>query len=75
MYIISGRGRKSGVARATEATASLAPLSILNILTPKMWKIWDTGTLKMQTKMLEIKSGQVGTQGHQKCRQFGTQGH
>ena len=28
MYIISGRGRKSGVARATEATASLAPLSI-----------------------------------------------
>ena len=25
-YIISGRGRKSGVARATEATASLAPL-------------------------------------------------
>ena len=29
MYIISGRGRKSGVARATEATASLAPLSIV----------------------------------------------
>ena len=29
MYIISGRGRKSGVARATEATASLAPLNIL----------------------------------------------
>ena len=28
MYIISGRGRKSGVARATEATASLAPLTI-----------------------------------------------
>ena len=28
MYIISGRGRKSGVARATEATASLAPLVI-----------------------------------------------
>ena len=28
MYIISGRGRKSGVARATEATASLAPLLI-----------------------------------------------
>ena len=29
MYIISGRGRKSGVAHATEATASLAPLNIL----------------------------------------------
>ena len=28
MYIISGRGRKSGVARATGATASLAPMSI-----------------------------------------------
>ena len=28
MYIISGRGRESGVAHATEATASLAPLSI-----------------------------------------------
>ena len=28
MYIISGRGRKSGGARATEATASLAPLYI-----------------------------------------------
>ena len=28
MYIISGWGRKSGVARATEATASLAPLII-----------------------------------------------
>ena len=28
MYIISGRGRKSGVARATEATASLAPLNM-----------------------------------------------
>ena len=26
MYIISGRDRKSGVARATEATATLAPL-------------------------------------------------
>ena len=26
MYIISGRGRKSGGARATGATASLAPL-------------------------------------------------
>ena len=31
MYIISGRGRKSGVARATEATASLAPLIILKV--------------------------------------------
>ena len=29
MHIISGRGRKSGVARATEATASLAPLRII----------------------------------------------
>ena len=29
MYINSGRGRKSGVARATEATASLAPLKII----------------------------------------------
>ena len=29
MYIISGRGRKSGVARATGATASLAPLEIV----------------------------------------------
>ena len=28
MYIISGRGRKSGVARATGATASLAPMPI-----------------------------------------------
>ena len=28
MYIISGRGRKSGVARATGATASLAPMQI-----------------------------------------------
>ena len=28
MYIISGRGRKSGVARATGATASLAPMFI-----------------------------------------------
>ena len=28
MYIISGRGRKSGVARATGATASLAPMCI-----------------------------------------------
>ena len=28
MYIISGQGRKSSVARATEATASLAPLII-----------------------------------------------
>ena len=28
MYIISGRGRKSGVAHATEATASLVPLPI-----------------------------------------------
>ena len=28
MYIISGRGRKSGVARATGATASLAPMRI-----------------------------------------------
>ena len=28
MYIILGRGRKSGVAHATAATASLAPLSI-----------------------------------------------
>ena len=28
MYIISGRGRKSGVARATGATASLAPMTI-----------------------------------------------
>ena len=28
MYIILGQGRKSGVARATEATASLAPLQI-----------------------------------------------
>ena len=28
MYIISGRGRKSGVARATGATASLAPMYI-----------------------------------------------
>ena len=28
MYIISGRGRKSGVARATGATASLAPMEI-----------------------------------------------
>ena len=28
MYIISGRGRKSGVARATGATASLAPMNI-----------------------------------------------
>ena len=31
MYIISGRGRKSGVARGTEATASLAPLNIFII--------------------------------------------
>ena len=31
MYIISGRGRKNGVARATEATASLAPLRIINM--------------------------------------------
>ena len=31
MYIISGRGRKSGVARATGATASLAPMDILMI--------------------------------------------
>ena len=31
MYIISGRGRKSGVARATEATASLAPLLIIQL--------------------------------------------
>ena len=29
MYIISGRGRKSGVARATGATASLAPMNIM----------------------------------------------
>ena len=28
MYIISGRGRKSGVARATGATASLAPMGL-----------------------------------------------
>ena len=28
MYIILGRGRKSGVARATGATASLAPLHV-----------------------------------------------
>ena len=28
MYIISGRGRKSGVARATGATASSAPMKI-----------------------------------------------
>ena len=28
MYIISGRGRKCGGARATGATASLAPLGI-----------------------------------------------
>ena len=31
MYIISGRGRKSGVARATGATASLAPMPIQNV--------------------------------------------
>ena len=31
MYIISGRGRKSGVARATGATASLAPMYIINM--------------------------------------------
>ena len=31
MYIISGRGRKSGVARATGATASLAPMMILEL--------------------------------------------
>ena len=30
MFIISGQGRKSGVARATEATASLVPLAIPN---------------------------------------------
>ena len=29
MYITSGRGRKSGVARATGATASLAPLNMM----------------------------------------------
>ena len=29
MYIISERGRKSGVARATGATASLAPMPII----------------------------------------------
>ena len=28
MYMILGKGRKSGVARATEATASLAPLTM-----------------------------------------------
>ena len=33
MYIISGQDRKSGVARATEATASLAPLN--------MYIIWN----------------------------------
>ena len=31
MYIILGRGRKSGVARATGATASLAPMWIIYI--------------------------------------------
>ena len=31
MYIILGWGRKSGVARATEATASLAPLLVCDI--------------------------------------------
>ena len=30
MYIISGRGRKSGVARATGVTASLAPMTIVH---------------------------------------------
>ena len=30
MYIISGRGRKSGGARATGATASLAPLDTVH---------------------------------------------
>ena len=33
MYIISGRGRKSGVARATGATASLSPMKITKALT------------------------------------------
>ena len=32
IYIISGRGRKSGVARATAATPSLAPLEIIFFL-------------------------------------------
>ena len=34
MYIISGRGRKSGVARATGATASLAPMKIFVLGNP-----------------------------------------
>ena len=32
MYIISGRGRKSGGARATAATPSLAPLEMLHLV-------------------------------------------
>ena len=37
MYIISGRGRKSGVARATGAIASLAPMLIMF---PVLFDFW-----------------------------------
>ena len=54
MYIISGKGRKSGVARATEATASLAPLTMTVECTNLNLKSTLMGQLGQSTPKLEL---------------------
>ena len=56
MYMILGKGRKSGVARATEATASLAPLTMTVECTNLNLKSAQTAQLGQPAPKLELDS-------------------
>lgn len=59
MHMISGRGRKSGLARATEATASLAPLGINVVTATQNYTENLLNINKLYSKMLSIHSGDL----------------